>query len=849
MAIMSASMALPVGSVPASERWPRQAVLVAIAGGSLSVGLTGLSVWRARQAVHDEFAADSVSLIDAANERMETAAAVARALRSKWLDRDAPTAGDFAGAAGAALASAPHVEALLWCDRVALGEREAWAQRASATAGHDVVVRNLDGAAPRATYSWPIAFVHPPSPGASPLGLDVGALFADGAALDALARSVGDAPQSTVTKWGDAPTCVLLAYSVPSRADATVPSNTRSLVAAVVNIDELAASASAPSWARGLSLAIGPASPGASGATLERSGALALGPAGWSVRVRATADFAAGRDKYTPWALLALGLALTALLTQRLRALELRTRALSHANAELYSEIGERHTAETRLRETQRALATLVANLPGVAYRCANAPDWPMEFISDGCAALTGHPARDFIDGNVSFGKDLIHPDDRAYVWNGVQQAIDSHRPFQLVYRIVTSAGQIKWVWEQGRGVYSRADELLALEGLINDITERKLAEEGFKREMRFVEAIIDSLPGNFYVFDESGRFLRWNQNVERVTGFSPLELAAMGPNDFFDGEDRERVERAVRQVFEEGRTIVDARLKTKSGPSIPFHFTGVLFSHDGARYLVGVGIDVSEREQALAEQARVREQLLHTSKLEGLGVMASGIAHDFNNMLTVVLANASMAQSAVEPGSEAHNLLEQTLNATQNASEITRQLLSLARGDSHARGPVALSDLVRSLEKLLRSSIKRRVQVEYQLAPDLPPVQADAAQLRQLALNLALNAGEACLERGGTVVIATGERSLEAADLTPRAFRGTKSTGRHVFLEVRDDGSGMDAATLARLGEPFFTTRVAGRGLGMAAVLGILAIHGGWLELESTPGSGTTVRACLPAP
>lgn len=846
---MSASMALPLGSVPTSERWPRQAVLVAIAGGLLSVGLTGLSVWRQRQTMHAEFAARSSSMIDAANERMANASTVARSLHSLWRDRAAPNADEFALAANTVLAPARHIEALVWCELVPARNREAWAQRAGAAAGREVAVRGYFGEPARGAYSWPITFVHPSPQDATPIGLDVGTLFPNPSVLSASPELSDDEPRSAVTTQGGARSRVLLAFPVRSRAGLERDFDSEAVVAAVVNIHELCAAVSAPSWARGLSVTLGPKSNERSDSQLERNGALTPGPANWSVLVRADSEFASGGDKYTPWALLGLGLALTAFLTQRLRTLELRKRALSRVNAELYSEIGERHTAETRLRETQRALATLVANLPGVAYRCANEPDWPMEFISEGCAALTGHPPRDFMDGNVSMGRDLIHPDDRAYVWNGVQQAIDAHRPFQLVYRIVTSAGQTKWVWEQGRGVYSRADELLALEGLISDITERKLAEEGFKREMRFVEAIIDSLPGNFYVFDHNGRFVRWNQNVERVTGFSPLELAAMGPNDFFDGEDRERVERAVRQVFEEGRTIVDARLKTKSGPSIPFHFTGVLFSHDGARYLVGVGIDVSEREQALAEQARVREQLLHTSKLEGLGVMASSIAHDFNNMLTVVLASAGMAQNSVEPGSDAHNLLQETLRATHNASEISRQLVSLARGGAQARGPVDLSELVRALEKLLRSSIKRRVHVQYELARDLPTVQADAAQLRQLVLNLALNAGEACLERGGSVSIATGTRSYEAADLTPPAFRGEKRAGRHVFVEVRDEGAGMDAATLARLGEPFFTTRVAGRGLGIAAVLGILGINGGWLELESTPGQGSTVRACLPAP
>ncbi len=797
-------MAPSEGSVPASERWPRQAVLVALAGGCLSVALSLLSAWRQHTTRREHFDSHVQALHSGVEERFRALAATARALAARMASHGASNADQFDVWAQFASQACPVNHGWLWC------------APSGAESDH-----------------WPVRFAYPAKELGALVGLDLQIVLASGAT-----RS--DGVRVTTLARGDGRRAMLFAGPTPSGA-------VRGLACALADPAELQAQLTAQPWARGLDLELGAASTRPTNGALHSELPLEHGPADWRLHVRTNAEFEPTGAMFMPWTLLVLGLVFTAVLAQRVRALELRSRALSRANAELYSEIAERHSAQTRLRETQRALATLVANIPGVAYRCGNKASWPMEFISEGCAALTGHPARDFVDGVVSYGDQVIHADDRAYVWNGVQQAVEAHRPYQLVYRIVTSAGQLKWVWEQGRGVYSKADELLALEGLINDITERKLAEEGLRREMRFVQAIIDSLPGNFYVFEESGRFVRWNQNVEAVTGFSPLELAAMNPMDFFEGEDRERVERAVRQVFEEGRTLVDARLRTKHGASVPFHFTGVLFPHDGTRYLVGVGIDVSEREQAREEQLRLSSQLLHTAKLESMGVMASGIAHDFNNMLTVVAASASMAQDSVEPGSEAHQLLSQTLSATRNASEITRQLLSLARGDAQPRGPLNLSELVGSLEKLLRASIKRRVELVLELTDDLPLIEADGAQLRQMVLNLALNGGEACAERGGTVRIATGLRSFEAADLERPAFRGEKRTGRHVYVEIRDDGAGMDTATLARLGEPFFTTRVAGRGLGMAAVLGILRAHNGWLELESAPGKGTLARTCLP--
>jgi len=826
-------MALSVSSIPTSERWPRQAVLVATFGGVLSVVGSALVIWGAYREHERELAAQGRALLSAADERMEQVASAVFALQGLRAgtpdvdvadERADERAGDserereaFEAFGRTIFGRLTHVDALLWFE--------------SATNG---------------SGAWPLALRYPEA-ARVPLGLNLGALSQ---------REPADAELAARPASSDAQPLALEVevLSGGRRAVLALPSRhtqdgapIRGWSAALVRVDELAHDASEHVGAPGLRVEFHPTPPAKLEAGQLMQQRLALGPPGWTAVVRVGPDAPSPLAEPGGWALLAVGLALTGVLTQRVRTLELRSRALSHANAELYTEVAERHSVETKLRETQRTLATLVANLPGVAYRCRNSRDFEMEFISDAVATLTGRPARDYLDGVVRYGRDVIHPDDRDYVWNAVQQAIDAHRPFQLVYRIVTATKQIKWIWEQGRGVYSRADELLALEGLLNDITERKLAEEGLKREMRFVDAIVDSLPGNFYVFEESGRFVRWNANVEEVTGFTPLELASMSPMDFFAGEDRERVERAVRQVFEEGRTKVDARLIRKAGGSTPFHFTGVLFQHDGVRYLVGVGIDVSERDEALAEQARVRTQLMHTSKLESLGVMASGIAHDFNNLLTVVAANTGLAQSSLDPSNEAHSILQQALDASQHASEITRQMLALARGDSAARGPADVSAVVRSLEKLLRSSIKKRVRIEYELEERLPAASADFTQLRQLVLNLALNAGEACQERNGTLRISTGSHSYEAADLASPAFRGAKRAGRHVYVEVLDDGAGMDEATLARLGEPFFTTRVAGRGLGLAAVLSILRAHAGWLELHSQPGRGTQVRACIP--
>jgi len=152
------------------------------------------------------------------------------------------------------------------------------------------------------------------------------------------------------------------------------------------------------------------------------------------------------------------------------------TAELTQLNEQLHQEIAERRRVEAALRESQRSLSTLLSNLPGMAYRCRNDRDWSMEFVSEGCFALTGYPPAALIDNrNVAYGQ-LIHPDDRASVWAEVQAALAEKKPFQVTYRLTTATGQEKWVWEQGRGVFSAESDLLTLEGFITDITERTLA-------------------------------------------------------------------------------------------------------------------------------------------------------------------------------------------------------------------------------------------------------------------------------------------------------------------------------------------------------------------------------------
>jgi two-component system cell cycle sensor histidine kinase/response regulator CckA len=262
---------------------------------------------------------------------------------------------------------------------------------------------------------------------------------------------------------------------------------------------------------------------------------------------------------------------------------------------------------------------------------------------------------------------------------------------------------------------------------------------------------------------------------------------------------------------------------------------------------MLGLSLDITERQQAEAARMKLQAKLLEVQRLESLGLMAGGIAHDFNNLLTVIMGNASTALLSLPKGSAARADVEAVLAASQRAADLTRQMLAYSgRGQFDVR-PLDVSAQVREIAALVYPSIPVKVELRLELGP-APAVLADAAHIQQVIMNLVLNAAEAIGEAPGHVVITTSERHIDGAEAMALSADAPLTPGRHVLLEVRDSGSGMDAATLKRIFDPFFTTKFTGRGLGLAAVLGIVRAHSGAILVDSTLGKGSTFQVFLPS-
>jgi two-component system NtrC family sensor kinase len=370
------------------------------------------------------------------------------------------------------------------------------------------------------------------------------------------------------------------------------------------------------------------------------------------------------------------------------------------------------------------------------------------------------------------------------------------------------------------------------------DITGRERADEALLQEKRFSDAIINSLSGIFCICDENGRLIRWIYNEKEVTGYSMEELMHMNVLELFR-EDRDIVAKAIQEAFTTGRAAVEARLVTKSGAAIPFFLSGLRMSMDHKQYLVGVGLDISERKQ-------LEDQLRQAQKMASIGTLAGGIAHDFNNILTAIIGYGNLLNLKMPIDDPLRHKVDQILSSASRATQLARSLLAYSGKRIINPQPVSLNEIVRKLEPFLVRLIREDVELMTALTDEDATVRADSGQIEQALMNLATNA-RAAMPDGGTLHIDTDLIDLD--DEFARTHPGSKP-GKYATISVTDSGTGMDEKTRQKIYEPFLTAKEVGKGtgLGLAMVYGMVKQHNGYIDVTSEVGKGTTFVIYLPA-
>jgi two-component system cell cycle sensor histidine kinase/response regulator CckA len=394
-----------------------------------------------------------------------------------------------------------------------------------------------------------------------------------------------------------------------------------------------------------------------------------------------------------------------------------------------------------------------------------------------------------------------------------------------------------------------------AVASILSAALERRRMEERLRSSEARYRFLADTALDVISLHDATGRYLYASPAAQRMLGFRPEEMVGCGGEAFLPPEDRERVREATRRLAsgEVTALTMQHRLRKKDGGFLEVETvsSSVPGGRGGAPRIVRITRDLTERKM-------MESRLFESQKLETIGMLAGGIAHEFNNLLVGITGTAEMLSHLLAGNDEAAGYLGMIDRMGTRAAELTRQLLAYAGRGKRSPEILSINRIVREDTPVLKATLPPSVEVLLDLAGDDPAIEADILQLKQVVMSLCLNAAEA-MPDGGVLTLRTrkeeappGGAPLPGVDggegAGPAIGPGILSPGTKAVLEVSDTGCGMDAETLSRIFEPFFSTKFLGRGMGLAAVRGIVESHGGSIRVTSEAGKGTTFSLSFPA-
>jgi len=502
-------------------------------------------------------------------------------------------------------------------------------------------------------------------------------------------------------------------------------------------------------------------------------------------------------------------------------------------------DITERKRVENELQESELKFRTLFATLQDAIY-LTRADDGQIVECSD---KLSGYTREELI------GKSTID----LNLWtdmNQRQHVVDQVRAngfindFEATFRrkdgTVFSGSISTNVLSLHNGTF--------LLSVIRDMTERKRAEETLQEIRELFTLFMKYTPVYTFIKQiegEQSRVIQISDNFIDMVGRPAEELRGRTMYELFPEEFARKITEDDLSVVSGGNVIqLDEDLNGRNYTTIKFP----IFREGRNSLIAGFTIDVTERKRSEEERRHMEQQLLYAQKLESLGVLAGGIAHDFNNILMTIVGNADLALMRLSKESPVVDNLHNIERAAARASDLAKQMLAYSGKGKFVVESIDLNRLLEEMLQMLEVSISKKAVLRMNLTRPLPTVEADATQIRQIIMNLVINASEAIGEKSGVIAISTGCMDCDRSYLKDVWLDENLCGGLYVYLEIADSGCGMNRETREKIFDPFFTTKFTGRGLGMAAVLGIVRGHKGAIKVSSEPGSGTSFKVLLPA-
>ncbi len=538
-----------------------------------------------------------------------------------------------------------------------------------------------------------------------------------------------------------------------------------------------------------------------------------------------------------------------------------RTEKLAETNRKLKIKISEQRQTEEALRDSERKMSEIIDFLPDatlVVNRDAHVIAW-----NKAIEEMTGIPADEMLHkGNYEYAIPFYGK--RRPIL--IDRIFDSHSETDSLYTTIRQeldifigeaftpalGGHGRYLYATARALFDSQGELAGAIESIRDITERKLAEEELRKsEERFRDLVLSTSDWVWEV-DTQGYYTYCSERVANVLGYTAEEILGKKPFDLMTQEDSTRIHDVFNNIVKKLAPIVELENWniSKDGRKICLLTSGVPMFDKAGCFIGyrGLDRDITNRKEAEAEKQKLEKQILQTQKLECLGVLASGIAHDFNNLLVGILGNADLALDSLSPVSPARSNILEIETAAKRAAELSHQMLAYSGKGQFVIEAINLNDIVKEMAHLLEVSISKNAILRFNLSNYIPAVQADVTQIRQVIMNLITNASEAIGDRSGIITITTGAMECDNDYFDGTYLKEDLKEGIYVYFDISDTGYGMNIETQSKIFDPFFTTKYTGRGLGLAAVLGIVRGHGGSLKLYSEEGRGTTFKILFPA-
>ncbi len=503
----------------------------------------------------------------------------------------------------------------------------------------------------------------------------------------------------------------------------------------------------------------------------------------------------------------------------------------------VFRDVTESYDRERKIRENEKLLQDITANVPGVVYQFRSTRDHIYEnvFVSVKATEIFG------LDADPKTFHEHFHTriplEDKQRFFTSIEEAVDKVEPWHYEGRFIKQDGAE--IWFSAHATPHEIGNKIVFYGVLMDITQRKQLE----MSQRIARFCFEKASIGIFRMGEQGQILDVNEQACRSLGYTREELCHM---TVFDIDPRIRPDQ-VEPLQAVGQLTFETLHRHKDGHVIPVQIESNVLVFEGQAFHMAFVQDISDRKLAEAEAKRLEAALLQAQKMEAIGTLAGGIAHDFNNILAGVIGFAELSLWKIAPDSQVYPNLKKILAAGLRARDLVEQILTFSRQDERQLQPLQIAPLLKEALKLMRSSLPATIEISTHVAEGLSSVMADPTQIHRIIMNLCTNAAHAMEDKGGRLDVTLTQVELSNRDVH---LHPGLQPGDYVKLSVQDTGTGISSENISKIYDPYFTTKPRGKGtgLGLSVVHGIVKGYGGAISVYTEAGAGTTFNIYLPA-